>query len=279
MPWVTLNHHRVAARALAEPPPPLLAELDSPPTAILRLNRPDRLNAVSLELYERLGEALETIDTDERFRVAVITGTGRAFCVGADLKAHGEDDPGPEQRRRYVETGQSAYRRLQELRIPVVAAVNGHAIGAGLELALSCDIIVVSEDAKLRFPEIALGTFIGGGTVYTLAQRVGLAKAKELIMLGEFFLGADAQTFGLANRAVPTAEVWDHSIQIADALAARAPRSLAFAKQLLRRAQREDYDAAMALEADALLSCMTTNDWHEGIEAFHEKRPPKFTGT
>jgi enoyl-CoA hydratase len=146
-------------------------------------------------------------------------------------------------------------------------------------LALSCDIIVVNKDAKLRFPEIVLGTFIGGGTVYTLAQRVGLAKAKELIMLGEFFVGADAQTFGLANRAVPAGEVWDHSMQIAEALAARAPKSLTFAKQLLRRAQRTDYENAMALEAEALLSCMTTNDWHEGIEAFHEKRPPKFTGT
>jgi enoyl-CoA hydratase len=264
---------------LAESPPPLLTELGTPPIAVLRLNRPDRLNAVSLGLYEQLREALEAINADERFRAVVITGAGRAFCVGADLKTHGEDDPGTEQRRRYVETGQAAYRLLQELRVPVVAAVNGHAIGAGLELALSCDIIVVDESAKLRFPEIALGTFVGGGTVYTLAQRVGLAKAKELIMLGEFFLGADAQAFGLANHAAPAGEVWDHSMRIAEALAARAPKSLTFAKQLLRRAQRADYETSMVLEADALLSCMTTNDWHEGIEAFHEKRPPKFTGT
>jgi enoyl-CoA hydratase len=274
-----MKHQATAKSRSAEPAPPVLAELDTPPTAVLRLNRPDRLNAVSLELYEQLVQALEAIDADERFRVVVITGEGRAFCVGADLKSHGEGDPDPEIRLRYVETGQAVYRLLQELRVPVVAAVNGHAIGAGLELALSCDIIVVNEDAKLRFPEIALGTFIGGGTVYTLAQRVGLAKAKELIMLGEFFLGADAQAFGLANRAVPAAEVWDHSMQFAEALAAQAPKSLAFAKQLLRRAQRVDYDTAMALEADALLSCMTTNDWHEGIEAFHEKRSPKFTGT
>ncbi len=256
---------------------PLLTEWDAPPVAVLRLNRPDRLNAVSLELYEQLSKALEVIDADERYRAAVITGQGRAFCAGADLQARGESDPDPETRRRYVEIGQAAYRRLQLLRVPIVAAVNGHAIGAGLELALSCDFIIVAVDAKLRFPEIGLGTFIGGGTVYTLAQRVGLAKAKELIMLGEFFSGADAETIGLANRAVPAAEVWEHSMRLAESLAAQAPISMGFAKSLLREAQRVDNDTAMAMEADALLSCMATDDWHEGIKAFHEKRTPKFS--
>jgi enoyl-CoA hydratase/carnithine racemase len=127
-----MKHQATVKSRSADPAPPVLAELDTPPTAVLRLNRPDRRNAVSLELYEQLVQALEAIDADERFRVVVITGEGRASRVGADLKSHGEGDLDPKIRRRYVKTGQAAYRLLQELRVPVVAAVNGHAIGAGL---------------------------------------------------------------------------------------------------------------------------------------------------
>lgn len=156
------------------------------PLAIVQLHRPERMNAVSLPLYQALENVLRSIADDRSVRAAILTGTGRAFCVGADLEAHGSGELSAEQRQAYVAAAQRVNRRIQTLPKPIVAAVNGHAIGAGLELALSCDVIVVAADAKLRLPELSLGTFVGGGVMYTLAQRVGVAKAKELIMLGEF---------------------------------------------------------------------------------------------
>ena len=256
----------------------ILRERSGEHTVVLRLNRPDRLNAVSLPLYHKLLAALNDAENDSSTRALIVTGEGRAFCVGADLKAHGSGEPTAEERREYVTVGQSAYRRLQTLSKPVVAAVHGHAIGAGLELALSCDFIVAARDAKLRLPEVGLGTFVGGGTVYTLAQRVGLAKAKELIMLGDFFSGDDAAEMGLANVAVPTDQVLPESQTLADKLAEQAPLSLRLAKGALFKAQRLSYEEAMELETEALLRCMETEDWREGIDAFNQKRPPRFTG-
>ncbi len=246
--------------------------------ATLRLNRPDRLNAVSHAVYSALTESLETMAEDAEVRAIIVTGTGRAFCAGADLVAHGEDDPGPEVRRAYVEAGQRANRLLQTIRKPVVAAVNGHAIGAGIELALSCDLIVVAREAKLRLPELALGTFVGGGTTYTLPHRVGATKARELILLGDFFSGEEALAIGLANRAVPASEVVEVAGQLATELGKCAPRSFAHAKRLLDQARQADPDAMLAAEADALLDCMGTRGWREGIDAFHDKRDPDFTG-
>ncbi len=169
-------------------------------------------------------------------------------------------------------------RLIQNCDKPFVAAINGHAIGAGVELALACDLLVVANEAKLRFPEISLGTFIGGGAAYTLAARVGLTKAKELILLGEFFSGLAAVSFGLANRAFPATEVLPESLNIAEGLSKMAPVSLRNAKHLLNSARNLEPAAAMELEAEALLACMRTRDWKEGVQAFAEKREPQFTG-
>jgi enoyl-CoA hydratase len=246
--------------------------------ATLTLNRPERLNAVSLPLYRTLHAALAEFDRDLNVRAIVLTGAGRAFCVGADLKAHNEAEPTLEERRVYVRTAQRVHRRMQRISKPIVAAVNGHAVGAGLELALSSDFVIVAETAKLRFPEIALGTFVGGGTVYTLAQRVGILRARELLLLAEFFSAHDAVSWGLANRVLPADQVLSAAHDLAARLAARAPRSVAHARRLLNRAPQMDPDRAMRLEARALLDCMQTRDWKEGIRAFHEKRDPEFTG-
>jgi len=211
-------------------------------------------------------------------RCVVITGAGRAFCVGADLKAHGEGPPTGAERRRYTAAAQEANRRIQLGSRPVVAAVNGHAVGGGLELALSADFMVVAEEAKLRFPELALGTFVGGGTVYTLAERVGTLKARELLYLGDFFQGRDAEEWGVAWKAVPTPDVVPAALALANRLAERAPRSLAWAKRLVGPAGTMSRGRALALEARALEEVFGTRDWREGVEAFHEKRPPRFTG-
>ena len=203
---------------------------------------------------------------------------GRAFCVGADLEAHDGNKTDEKQRQEYVTAAQRVNRLIQTVPKPFVAAVNGHAIGAGFELALSCDLIVVASNAKLRLPELSLGTFVGGGVVYTLVQRVGLARAKELIMLGDFVDPSDAVAMGLVNRTVTTESVLPTAKEIAVALALRAPIALAFAKELLNKALHLDPDRLLELEADALLTCMGTRDWREGVQAFADKRQPTFSG-
>ncbi len=256
---------------------PLVVEGDGA-IRTLRLNRPDRLNAVSMPLYRALESALADVAGDPSVRAVILTGTGRAFCAGADLKAYEEREPTREERVDYVETGQRVYRALQTLPQPVVAAVNGPAVGAGIELALSCDLIVVAEDAKLRLPEVTLGTFIGGGTSYTLRRRVGGAKAAELILLGRFFDGRDAVAWGLANEAAPADEVLSRARALAEVLARNAPISMAFAKRLLDRAEFMTPDEALRLEAEALFACMGSEDWQEGVRAYAEKRDPSYRG-
>lgn len=244
----------------------------------LTLNRPDRLNAVSRPLYEALIGALEAADADDDVRCVILTGAGRAFCAGADLKAHADGPPDPDERGRYIEAAQRANRLLQTVGTPVVAAVNGAAVGAGLELALSSDLTIVADDARLRLPEVALGTFIGGGVAYTLVDRVGVAKARELIYLGDFFSGADAERMGIANRAVPAGEVLATARQWAARLSRRAPRSLAAAKRLIGPAADRTRGEVMELEREALDEIFGTEDWAEGIAAHREDRSPKFTG-
>lgn len=262
---------------MADSADPVLVRREGP-VLLLTLNRPDRLNAVSLPMYEMLSARLADSAGDPSLRCIVLTGAGRAFCVGADLKSHGEGPPSGDERRRYVRTAQRVNYRIQSGPKPVVAAVNGHAIGGGLEIALSSDFMIVAEDAKLRFPEISLGTFVGGGTVYTLAERVGTLKARELIYLGDFFLGREAADLGVAYRAVPAEEVLPAAMDLARRLAEKAPIPLAWAKRLIGPAGSMTRQKALRLEARALERIFGTRDWQEGVEAFHEKRPPRYRG-
>lgn len=244
----------------------------------LTLHRPHRLNAVNLPLYERLVAELEGAERDAAVRCAVLTGSGPTFCAGADLKAHAETPMTGEQRERYVRTAQRANQLVQTMGTPVVAAVNGHAIGAGLELALSADFAIVAEEAKLRLPEIALGTFLGGGVVYTLAERVGVLKARELIYLGDFFSGAEAARMGVVNRALPAEEVVPAARELATRLARRAPIPLAEAKRLIGPAGNLSREQALAGERAALEEIFRTDDWAEGVAAFREGRAPDYRG-
>ncbi|MCA8964253.1 MAG: enoyl-CoA hydratase/isomerase family protein [Planctomycetes bacterium] len=245
--------------------------------AVLTMNRPDRLNAVNEALYTQLIDRLQQLPSDRSVRAVVLTGAGRAFCVGADLVGHKQQQREHDARRHYIDLGQRAAKALLTCPLPVAAAIHGHAIGAGLELALACDLSVVADDAKLRFPEFGLGTFVGGGTTRTLVQRVGGTRARELLLLGRFFRGQDAATYGVCNAAAPAAEVLPAALAYAEELATKAPRSLAFAKQLLAPDSRS-LDDVLAAEADALFACMQTKDWQEGIDAFAERRTPDFTG-
>ena len=245
---------------------------------VLTLNRPHRLNAVSLPLYEQLIAQLEAAATDPEVRCVVLTGTGRAFSAGADLKEHRDAPPPPEERARYIRAGQRVNHLIQTIGTPVVAAVNGHAIGAGLEIVLSADLAVVADDARLRLPEVALGTFVGGGAVYTLAQRVGVLRARELIYMGDFFSGADAAAMGVVNRAAPAADVVPVAMRWAARLARRAPLPLAAAKRLMGSAPEMSREEALEREREVLEAVFDTEDWAEGLAAFHAGRKPDFQG-
>jgi enoyl-CoA hydratase len=244
----------------------------------LTLNRPDRLNAVNRPLYEQLVAALIAADADPDTRCVILTGAGRGFCAGADLKAHAQGPPPPEERAAYIEAAQRANTTLQTMGTPAVAAVNGAAIGGGLELALSCDLMIVAEEAKLRLPEVSLATFIGGGVAYTLAERVGVLKARQLIYFGDFFTGSDAAQMGMANLALPGDLVLERARAWAARLAAQAPLSLAAAKRLIGPAANHTRDEVIQLEREALDSIFGSEDWKEGVAAFHEKRTPRYRG-
>lgn len=245
---------------------------------LLILNRPERLNAVSLPMYRALLRALRELEADDGLRAAVVTGAGRAFCVGADLKAHAGATPTDRERRAYIGAAQRANARLQASGKPVIAAVNGHAIGGGLELALSCDLVIVAQEAKLRFPELALGTFIGGGVSSTLERRVGFARARELLYLGDFFSGDDAAAMGLANRALPAERVVASALEWAHRVAALAPHPTRLAKRLLAQSPYLKHKEVLRCEARALYQVMQTEDWREGTRAFLEQREPRYTG-
>jgi enoyl-CoA hydratase len=244
----------------------------------MRFNRPHRLNAVVQELYDELGEALTAAEADRAVRVVLLTGEGRAFCVGADMKEHGAGSRTAFQRRQYLRGEQAVCDRLHNLSKPVVAAVNGYALGAGAEMAIASDFIVMAESARIGLPEISIGAFLGGGVTSLLPRLVGLAKARELVFLGERLDGRQAVEIGLAARVFPDDGFLDQARAFARTIAGKAPISMQLAKEQLNHAPARDFAAALTAELEGMTFCTTTKDWQEGVDAFAEKRPPVFKG-
>jgi enoyl-CoA hydratase len=245
-------------------------------TVRITLNRPERLNAVSEPLYVQLLGRLKEAESDAEVRAVLLTGSGRAFCVGADLKDHAARRRTPAEQRDYVALGQEVCRQIQCMSTPVVAQVRGYAVGAGAEMAVSADFLVMAEDAQMGFPEVSIGTFVGGGVTYRLARLVGLRRATDLLMLGERFTGAQALGWGLAYAAPPADDLEGATERLLATLASKSPLSLGRMKVAL--AQNLSLDAALRAEADALLAMMQTADWAEGVAAFAERRTPNFPG-
>src|SRR5215468_2206199 len=245
--------------------------------AEIRLNRPHRLNAVTQKLYDELNAALTEAEDDRNARVVLLTGEGRAFCVGADLKEH-KAGRTPFDRRQYLLGEQIVCKRLMTLKRPVVAAVNGYALGAGAELAIASDFIVMAHSAQIGLPEISIGNFLGGGVTVLLPRLVGLAKARELVFLGERIKGEEAVRIGLANRSYPDEGFLDAAREFARRVATKAPFSMQLAKEQLNFAAESTMDAALRAELEGMVFVGTTRDWQEGVDAFAEKRAPVFKG-
>jgi len=246
--------------------------------AEIRFNRPHRLNAVIEGLYDDVLVALDNAEGDHDVRVVMITGEGRAFCVGADLKEHGKGERTAFTRRQYMRREQQVCQRIYELTKPVVAAVNGYALGAGAEMAIAADFIVMAESAQIGLPETSVGAFLGGGVTKLLPQLVGLAKARELVFLGERINGAEALRIGLAVRAFPDASFRADAHAFAARLTGKAPVSMALAKEQLNASANRDLASVLLAELEGMAFCATTKDWQEGVAAFAEKRVPIFRG-
>ncbi|KAA3655550.1 MAG: enoyl-CoA hydratase/isomerase family protein [Proteobacteria bacterium] len=245
--------------------------------AEIRLNRPHRLNAVTQTLYDELNDALGVAEADRDARVVLLTGEGRAFCVGADLKEH-KTGRTAFDRRQYLQGEQIVCKRLMLLSKPVVAAVNGFALGAGAEVAMASDFILMAESAQIGLPEVSIGNYLGGGVTYLLPRLVGLAKARELVFLGERIKGEEAVRIGLANRVFPDEGFLDAARAFAQRVASKAPFSMQLAKEHLNMAAERTLDAALTAELEGMMFVGTTRDWQEGIDAFAEKRTPVFKG-
>lgn len=245
--------------------------------AEIKLNRPHRLNAVIQQLYDELNAALTQAEADPDVRVILLTGEGRAFCVGADLKEHKAGRTAFD-RRQYLAGEQAVCKRLLTLKKPVVAAVNGYALGAGAEMALASDFILMAESAQIGLPEVSIANFLGGGITWLLPRIVGMAKARELVFFGERVNGAEAVRIGLANRVFPDAQFLDEARAFAQKLAKKPPFSMELAKRQLNFAAEGTLDAALSAELEGMTFVGTTKDWQEGVDAFAEKREPVFTG-
>lgn len=245
--------------------------------AQIRFNRPQRMNAVVSEFYTEVIDALETADSDNEVKVVVLTGEGRAFCVGADLKEHAAGNRSELDKLHYLLLGNALCECIRSIGKVVIAAVNGYALGAGAEMSCAADFILMKKTAQIGFPEISIGTHIGGGLTEILPRLVGLARARELIMTGRRIDGEEACHIGLATHYFEDDEFEAGVAEFSASIASKAPVSMRHAKKLLNNATME-FDARLTAELAALRHCMLTRDWQEGIDAFAQKRTPVFTG-
>ncbi|MFY0990829.1 enoyl-CoA hydratase/isomerase family protein [Halomonas sp. C05BenzN] len=244
----------------------------------IRFNRPHRLNAVVETLYTELLDALAHAESDVDIRAVILTGEGRAFCVGADMKEHGSAKRSLFQRRQYLQLGNDVCEAIFRLGKPVIAAVNGYALGAGAEMAVACDFILMADDAQIGFPETSIGTCVGGGVSRILPQLVGLAMARQLLYTGRRIDGEEAARIGLATSSWTADSLHQEAQQLASQLAKQAPVSIAMLKRLVNQGSDTGLESQLQQELDAVFTCSTTEDWQEGVDAFAEKRSPRFQG-
>ncbi|TDO10439.1 enoyl-CoA hydratase/carnithine racemase [Mycobacterium sp. BK086] len=249
-------------------------DVDSYGVALITLDGSDRLNAFSGETATALGEAYRRCDADDTIRAVVVTGSGRAFCAGADMTAQAAAFDTPEAGFSASPVQPPAFR----VRKLVIAAVNGHAIGIGLTLALQCDIRLVAQDAKLAIPQVRRGMIGDCAVHYTLKHAVGLAVAGDILLTGRTFSGSEAAALGIASRALPADDVLPAALDLARDVAVNAnPASVAYSKRLLWAEKNADEVAAE--ETAVHLRLMGGPDAAEGPAAWREKRAPRWQST
>jgi len=244
--------------------------------AIITLNRPQRKNAINLELMKELLNALSEIKEDEEIRTAIITGAGDAFAAGADITMF--DALTSPVKAWELSQGRNPIHEIERINKPFIAAINGLALGGGCELALACDLRIASEKAIFGQPEINLGLLPGAGGTQRLPRLVGLTKAKELLFTGDTISAEEAYRIGLVNRVVKEENLMEEAKKLAKKLASKPPIALRVIKSVINRGINTDIESGLKYEVDGFAILFSTKDREEGIKAFLEKRKPQFKG-
>lgn len=243
---------------------------------ILRINHPEALNALNTLILRELSEAFDEIAADRETDVVILTGEGRAFVAGADIaemsvmKAH--------EGKQFGRLGAALFRKIELCAKPVIAAVNGFALGGGCELAMACDIRIASNKAKFGQPEVGLGITPGFSGTQRLPRLVGLGKAKELIYTAAVIHADEACRIGLVNRVVEPEELMNTCMAMANAIASKAQLAVRYSKEAINRGVETDMDTGIGIETALFGLCFATADQKEGMEAFLWKRKPEFKG-
>ncbi len=238
---------------------------------LIKLNRPKVLNAMNRQLWVEMQDALETVRTDNDIKALIITGEGRAFSTGADLKD--SKDRSIEDYRQYLESLQEASRKIIRFEKPVIAAVNGYALGSGYELALACDIRIAAEEALIGSPEARVTSSVTGGAFRLVQDLVGPGKARELLFTAENITGKEAERIGLVNRAVPLESLMDEAMAMAEKIVANSSFSLKLIKKGFLMAQGESsLEALMDYEIEACLACVSTKEREQSLDTFEQRK-------
>ena len=245
--------------------------------AIVTINH-EPANALSSEVLREFSLLLDSILEDKEIRAIILHGEGRFFSAGADIKEFVELAQGDGGFDQLAESGQQLFERIENFPIPIIAAIHGAALGGGLELAMSCHLRLVAEDAKLGLPELQLGIIPGFGGTQRLPKYVGTGRALEMMLTSEPISGLDAVKLGLANHAFPQEELLEEARVLAKKFAAKSPGSVGAVISLLHSSKTSTYQEGMDLEAKLFGKLFTSKDAKEGITAFIEKRKPNFKG-
>ena len=247
--------------------------------ATILLDRPEVLNALDQGMWEALVAAVRRVAHDPDVRATIITGTGRGFCVGADLKETAWRGETQDQSRRRIErNNQQLAREMISSPMPIIAAINGYALGGAVEIALAADMRIAAASARFGFPETTIGRFISGGASLLLPKVVGIAWAKRMIYTGNHIDATQAEAIGLVEEVVPDEELRARALDLARTIAGNAPVSIALAKRILDRVSIGDLETALAFETEGLLATYATDDNERGVAAFAKREAPEFEG-
>ena len=236
---------------------------------IMTINRPEALNALNMEVLSDIKKALDEIEANDDIYVVVLTGEGRSFVAGADIAQM--RDFGAVDAKAFGDAGNSVFLRLENFTKPVIAAVNGFALGGGCELSMACDIRIASEKAKFGQPEVGLGITPGFGGTQRLPRIVGIGKAMELILSAKVISAAEAKEIGLVNQVVTPEELMPTALALATAIASQAQIAVRASKQCIRRGMQTDISTAVTYEALAFGICCDTEDQYDAMDAFVKK--------
>jgi enoyl-CoA hydratase len=251
----------------------VIVEKDGP-IAVVTLNRPPQLNALSYGLVKDLSLAMQALDRDDEVRVIIVTGGEKVFAAGADIKEmadRGPFDPRIHERLAYRD-------QINKISKPVIAAVSGFALGGGCELAMSCDIIIASETARFGQPEVNIGIIPGSGGTQRLTHVIGKHRAMELVLTGDFMSAAEAERLGLVNRVVPVELLLDEAKSMAKKIAAKPALAIKAAKEAVLKSANSPLDEGLEFERKSFYLLFASADRSEGMRAFIEKRKPEFKG-